>query len=57
MQWRAQKLFESDVWVSENDYDKQISYEYCGEGTEWLKGKTAHYYSVIALIWLPSYDL
>jgi len=30
------KIFGVIVWVSDNDCDKQPSYEYCGEGTKWF---------------------
>ena len=50
------ELFGVSVLVSYNDCDKQPSYEYCREGTKWFQDhcKTAHHYSVLALIWLWS---
>jgi len=47
------EVFGISVLVSDSDCDKQPSYEYCIEGTEWLQ----NHYSVLVLIWLATYDI
>ena len=53
------EIFGISVLVSDNDCDRQPSYEYCGEGTKWFQNhcKTAHHYSALALVWLVTYDI